>query len=444
MKIADVYAHYFAIEQLIETFDDNIKFSKATGIDNLSPESFVERLEDQVGILSRKAVQGEYEFTKYKLKLISKGRGKIPREISIPTVRDRIALRALCDFLTEIYKNTIVFDLPQKIIRNVKQDFYSGNFDACIKLDVADFYPSIKHGELISRLGRKIRSKTIKNFIDSAISTPTVSVSRPSDMKSDKGVPQGLAISNILAAIYLLNIDRQLHSLVTFKYYRYVDDVLIFCALSESDEIAKQVIKKFKKIGLVVYDPKKRPDKSSIGKIEAGFDYLGYKFSERCVTARTSSVERLKLSLVSILTSHKYSKKKNKGFLLWRLNLRITGCVYENKSKGWLFFFSEIEDESLLHRMDFYVKKLLERFDVQVEPKKFVRSYYELKHRKYETNYIPNFDDYGIKEMKVVLTDYFGLDISTYNSEKIEYEFKKRLSKQVKDLQIDVMDFSYN
>ena len=98
MKIADVYAHYFAIEQLIETFDDNIKFSKATGIDNLSPESFVERLEDQVGILSRKAVQGEYEFTKYKLKLISKGRGKIPREISIPTVRDRIALRALCDF----------------------------------------------------------------------------------------------------------------------------------------------------------------------------------------------------------------------------------------------------------------------------------------------------------------------------------------------------------
>ena len=76
--------------------------------------------------------------------------------------------------------------------------------------------------------------------------------------------------------------------------------------------------------------------------------------------------------------------------------------------------------------------------------KKFVRTFKELSHRKYETNYIPNFDNYSIEQMAKVLRDYFDLDTSKYDDHKIAYEFKKRLSKQIKDLQIDVMDFSYS
>ena len=49
-------------------------------------------------------IKGTYAFSKYKQKLISKGAGKAPREISIPTTRDRVALRALSDFLTPFLK----------------------------------------------------------------------------------------------------------------------------------------------------------------------------------------------------------------------------------------------------------------------------------------------------------------------------------------------------
>lgn len=444
MTISDIFSKHFSIKKLKETFSDHIVYSRATGIDNLDQYAFRAQLDDQVEILNRKAIAGNYRFTKYKLKLVSKGRNKVPREISIPTVRDRIALRSLCNFLTEIYQGSVKFDLPQNIVKKVKSDLNCGQYDACIKLDVTNFYPSIKHKELISRLGKKIRDPSIKNLIISAVSSPTVSASKSSDLPSVRGVPQGLAVSNILAAIYLSNIDSHLKAMQSIKYYRYVDDVLIFCNLSEADEIAELVISRFRKIGLKVHDPIKAPEKSSIGPIISGFDYLGYQFSGNRVTARIGSVERLKHSLVSIFTSYKYSKQKSEAFLLWRLNLRITGCIYDNKSKGWLFFFSEINDESLLHALDHYVKKLATRFGVEISPKKFVRAFKELSHRKYDTNYIPNFDNYNLEQMKAVLVDYFGLSTDKYEDQEIEFEFKRRMSKQVKDLQVDVMDFSYS
>jgi RNA-directed DNA polymerase len=443
MSAVKQFEKHFSIDNLKRIFTEYIVYSGATGIDNLDQYAFRKQLDEQIEILSRKMLSGTYKFTKYKLKLVSKGRGKVPREISIPTVRDRIAMRAICDFLLECYDGVVEFNLPQEIIKSVKDDVLLGNYTGCIKLDVTDFYPSIMHGEMRSRLGRKIRSPEIKDVIFSAIKSPTVSISRDTDEPSVRGIPQGLAISNILASIYLLNIDKRLDINPDVKYYRYVDDVLIFCDFKDAITIANDVRKQFSKIGLKVYDPVKRPDKSTVERLGTNFDYLGYQFSGSSISARRGSVEKLKSSLVSIFTSYKHSKKKSERFLLWRLNLRITGCVFDNKSKGWLFFFSEINDESLLHTLDHYVKKLIERFGVSIEPKRFVRAFKELSYRKYETKYIPNYDNYDVDEMKAVLTDFFGMTVEKMLEEEVEFEFNKKIGKQVKDLLVDVQSFSY-
>src|SRR5690606_19828496 len=155
-------------------FTDHVIYSNATGIDNLDQYAFRKQLDDQIEILSRKAKAGTYKFTKYKLKLVSKGRSKAPREISIPTVRDRIALRALCDFLSAHYKRIINFELPQNMVKRVKSDVASGTYDGYIKLDVANFYPSVRHNELHSRLRKKIKDQKILDFIFGALTIPTV------------------------------------------------------------------------------------------------------------------------------------------------------------------------------------------------------------------------------------------------------------------------------
>ena len=329
------------------------------------------------------------------------------------------------------------------VINSVKRKIDTGTYSGCIKLDISDYYPSIKHNELLKRLGRKIPNSEIRELIVRAICTPTVAKSTKFDIPSNIGVPQGLSISNILASIYLLNIDKALHTNTTIAYYRYVDDILILCPYGNAEIIAKDVIKRLRKIGLTAHDPSKIPTKSKICKIQDRFDYLGYEFENGIVSAREGSIEKLKDSIVSIFTGYKHSKLKSPEFLLWRLNLRITGCVFEKKCKGWLFFFSEINNESLLHNLDRHVSKLIKRFGVNIQPKRFVRAYYEIRHNKYETKYIPNFDTYDIDQMKNVLTKYFHKRIDNLDDEEIRYEFRRRIDRQARDLLTDVQDFGY-
>src|SRR5690606_26093086 len=108
--------------------------------------------------------------------------------------------------------------------------------------------------------------------IQDAISTPTVSKPKSTDKRQSSGVPQGLSISNILAAIYLLNIDRYFGDLKGVAYHRYVDDVFILCNYDDVYDISAEVVKRFRRIGLNIHDPLKVPEKSVIGKIGERFD----------------------------------------------------------------------------------------------------------------------------------------------------------------------------
>lgn len=342
MKISAIFDSHYDIDYLKGVYLNNVSLSAATGIDNMSHQLLWPILDEQLAIINKKVIASTYNFSKYKLKLISKGRGKPPREISIPTIRDKIALKALCNFLQQKYQDSIDFKLPQTMIRELKSDVSSNKFNSFIKFDVANFYPSIDHVKLISRLRKNIRDERILKLIESAISSPTVSKASRKDVASSRGVPQGLSISNILAAIFLSNIDKYFLNNTEIKYFRYVDDVLVLCDEKDVQKISNDIISKFRKIKLKVYDPKKEPEKSSVGSLgNDSFGYLGYYFNNDIVSARVGSVEKLRESLLAIFTGYKHSKLKSEGFLEWRLNLRITGCTFQNKSKGWMYFFQK-------------------------------------------------------------------------------------------------------
>jgi len=442
LRVWDEFEKYFSKRHLNSVFEDKVSFSNASGIDNINQYQFRSHLDDEINVIHRKVLSGTYKFTKFKLKLVSKGRGKVPRELSIPTVRDRIALRAMCDFLRSRFKAVVNDQLPQSVIRSVKKDIESGAYTAFIKLDVSNYYPSIKHDQMMLRLRRRIRHDAILGLIHDAIQKPTISISREDDPNSEIGIPQGLSISNVLADIYLSNIDRRLTDQAGISYYRYVDDVLILCRKEESESIAKNVITHFRLLGLKVYDPILNPEKSRIGLLTEPLDYLGYTFRGNEVSVRSGSLDKVKASLASIFTQHKHAKKPNNKFLEWRLNLRITGCVFQHKAKGWIHFYSEINDEALLHRLDHYVATLIKRFDVTIKPKLFVRTFFQLLHNRYDTSYIPNFDAYGLVDMKHVLSNYFGVDLRRYTDEEIKGEFLKRIDRQAKDLLQDIGTFS--
>lgn len=437
------FDEHFSEENLTRIFQEIIVYSGGTGIDNINQYTFRNQQEEQIKILSRKMRAGSYDFTKYKLSLISKGRGKPPREISIPTVRDRISLRAMCDFLQTRFSQSVTFELPQNVIKKIKSGLETEVYDGYIKLDVANFYPCVEHGLLEKQLNKRLRTHPdIKNVIFSAIKAPTVTSSKKDDQPSEIGVPQGLAISNILAAIYLQDLDKLLHNIPNTLSFRYVDDILILCNYEDAEKLAELVIAKYADNNLEIHCPIEMPHKSKIAEIADGFDYLGYQFDNYNVSVKDGNIERLKDSLVGLFTSFKYSEKQSEEFLTWRINLRITGCVFEDKCKGWLFFYSEINDEKVLHKLDHYVSRLCKRFDVDIKPKKFVRAFHEISHRKRQTKYVPNFDIFTIEDKGKVLAKYFGYDLKGMRQDQIDFAFHKKVSRQIKDIESDIKDFS--
>lgn len=430
---------FFTIENLKKVYEKNIAHSTSSGLDNVSHETFLKKIESELDIISNKVISDRYRFTKYKLKLISKGRAKAPREISIPTIRDRITLRCLCDYLGEIFKDKINHVLPQKIIHSVVSAIPL--YDGFIKLDVENFYPSIRHDILKSILETKLPTSAV-NLIMSSITTPTVSFSSNQDGPAILGVPQGTSISNVLAHIYLNCVDEMYASSKEYKYYRYVDDILVLCNRHECHTLAKNIIINFKNLGLKIHEVSHKSEKSTVGSMSDSFSYLGYSFDNGTISARQSSIKNLKNSLASIFTSYKYSREKRIEYLQWRLHLRITGCIYDKKCKGWLFFFSEMNDLSSLYILDSYVRKLLVRYQTDIYVPSFGKCLHEIQHNRYQSKTIINYDNFNLFDMRHFLTNVFDYDLSEASDRKVEFLFHKKLRRETSELLVDIQSFS--
>ncbi|MFI1195815.1 RNA-directed DNA polymerase [Micromonospora sp. NPDC020750] len=168
--------------------------------------------------------------------------------LSVPTARDRIALRALSDCLGELFPQTRG-TIPQKRVHQVSEALRAGSFDSYIKLDVENFYPSIGHGLIEEGLRTRVRKEEIIGAILGAVRTSTVPVNHRSRIPNTRGVPQGLAISNYLAELVLQRIDSELSAEGCF-YVRYVDDILVLCDRVDVDRINKLAVTLFSEADL--------------------------------------------------------------------------------------------------------------------------------------------------------------------------------------------------
>ena len=328
MSNTKLFAKKFNRYNLENTYNSYIYYSYAIGVDNINHDKFNKNLISEIDIIDRKIRNKTYKISPYKLKLLNKGKGKSPREIYIPTIRDRIVLKNTQLFLSEVFQEQNHQDIPQNIIKKLKQKIEQKKYDTYIKVDIQNFYPSIDKDILLKKIRWKVRNDFFSSLLKDALN--------PSKKNYIEGVPQGLSISNILAHIYLSSLDNKISSLTNLIYFRFVDDILILLNEKDSEVIKDLINQEFKKLKLSIHPIERQDSKSKIGKINDGLDYLGYIFNGTDFSVRRASINNLRNSIVECFTSYKYapSHKKNIEFLLWRLNLKITGCIDESKAKG--------------------------------------------------------------------------------------------------------------
>ena len=92
--------------------------------------------------------------------------------------------------------------------------------------------------------------------------------------EAERGICRGCPISPLLGALYLKELDEAMGKFDVF-YIRYMDDWVI---MAKNRWMLRRVVKRVNRI-LSELKLKKADDKTFIGKIERGFDFLGYHFS---------------------------------------------------------------------------------------------------------------------------------------------------------------------
>jgi retron-type reverse transcriptase len=425
----DAFADYFSVKNLKEIYSDKLKAKKVVGIDGLHPKLFQANLDKHAQLICKKVNKGNYSFTNYGEYLVSKGRGKAPRILSVPVVRDQLVLKTLNSYLQKTFPcaSTDTAKTQIKILTSFLTSCSQKSSEyGILKVDVSGFYDNIDRDILMNKIRASVDEPIARKLIyDSLTNTTVPRGSAKSSTRSfyrDKGVPQGIAISNILANIYLLEFD-EIFKEIDGIYFRYVDDVLVISKNRDLPTIKKSIKEEFQKLGLEFNE-----EKTEEGGLDSTpFDFLGYTFridlnepNQKQVVkvgVREASINKLIKGIAVIFANAKNGRRefadakkdKNKDeyrdYLIEKLNEKITGAISsadeENekprKTYGWLFYFDKINDLSLLHRFDRLVTKFCERSEIldsqrPKELKSFVKAYREIgrmrKENRKTSNYI--------------------------------------------------------
>ena len=425
------------------------------GRDGVLPRHLEATWDAVADLVQRKMRNGTYEFTSYRELILSKGARSLPRVVSIPTARDRIVLKTLAQVLSELFPSART-PMAQIRVSQLADALSRKTLESYIRVDVKNFYPTISHRAIMGELHKKIRSQSIRHLIVRAISTLTVSsrASRP-NQSSLVGVPQGLSISNILAEIAMTQVDARFHADPSIEYFRYVDDILILSRAADIARVLNDVEMQCRSIGLTIH-PIGAGSKTQTGSLSESFDYLGYLFSPDGVSVRLSSINRLESTIVRLFTAYKYQLVKDPENKEWqaaaqealqrRLDLVITGCVYDRIPRGWIHYFSQMNDLTLLSRLDAYVCQMKLRFGLMdgLKTKSFTRAYWHVtKPGLNSVKYIPNFDKYDEAEKRAFLSALFAHQrFYKLPAADLERRFRAEVTRLVSMLERDVSETS--
>lgn len=437
---ASYFAEHFSEHSLQEIVDLHLKDGVARGVDGTGYERFLELRDEEVQLISRRALAGTYRFSPYRQKLLLKNADSPPRQVSIPTLRDRVALRALNNFLTVIFSDC----RPQHahpIISSVLTSVRAMGGDECfVKLDIKSFYDKVNHEILLRNIRKRIRTDHPLKLIEGALTTPT-GTTVASGSANELGIPQGLSISNLLSSIYLRSIDDRFGSMLGVRYHRYVDDILCITAGSEAEHITAELIKRLRKEKKLACHPL-GTGKSMISEPNARITYLGYAISKEKISVRTTTEKKLMSSIMEIIFGARVEDQER---ALWRVNLRVTGCKISGTNVGWIFYFSQIDDLSLLAKMDAQIRAaVFKRFGEAAagSVKRLLKAYHQAKYHHQDSKYYPDFGSYSREEMErhlELLAPERFRNLASKSDEEIRRIFGTSVWREVKRMERDTI-----
>ena len=288
---ADILAHAYALCR------SNRGAPGVDGQDFADVEEY--GVEKWLGELALALKEGTYRPHPIRRVFIPKTNGKL-RPLGISTLRDRTCMTAAMLVLEPIFEA----DLPpeqygyrpgrnaQQAVTEVQALMFRGHPEI-VDADLADYFGSIPHADLLKSVARRIVDRRmlhlIKMWLECAVEETdgqgrTTRTTGARDTR--RGIPQGSPISPLLANVYMrrfvlgwekLGLEQSLGRIVN-----YADDLVILCRKGRAEEALRRLREIMGRLKLTVNEEKTR-----ICRVPEGeFDFLGFTFG-RMYSPRT-------------------------------------------------------------------------------------------------------------------------------------------------------------
>jgi RNA-directed DNA polymerase len=222
------------------------------------------------------------------------------RPLGIPSIRDRTAQMAAVLVLGPIFEADLqpeqhAYRPGRNALTAVKQvhSLLTTGHTQIIDADLAAYFDSIPHFELLKSVARRVVDRTMLHLIQMWLEAPVEETDerghkrRTTRNRDEKrGIPQGSPLSPLLSNIYMRRFVlgwKQLGLAERYKAHivNYADD-LVICCKGNAEEALRAMRQVMDRLRLTVNE-----EKTHLCRVpEQYFDFLGYTFG-RCYSTQT-------------------------------------------------------------------------------------------------------------------------------------------------------------
>ncbi|EMH4109428.1 transposase [Serratia marcescens] len=207
-------------------------------------------------------------------------------------------------------------------VRQAARALASGEFNFVYRTDIRGYYRHIRKEQLLSQIQSYVADPVLHDLLRQYL---YYSVEDGGEFHTPKqGICRSCPLSPLFGASLLYHVDAHFSAQEGIFYSRYMDDFLLLTRTRWPLRRSVKQLHQFFNLGGF----ETHPDKTQLGRIEQGFDWLGVEFSdaEPCIAARALSnhhARRLRL----------YEQARRRGLSAAATHARVQ--AYEARWKKW-------------------------------------------------------------------------------------------------------------